>query len=215
MSGKYQKLKWQEKNNDIVLDCSIDVAIHPSDSGIILLTIPGIDGSVDGFEDKYIKIADNAQKKYGVAVVRMSNPFISSLFWESNVRRVLELIQNNLISISGREDVELRIMAHSAGASVIAMIAWEYPFISRLLLVNAAVRLWPDKIKYGLSELGGDKTTILVGSRDPSLIDINKLSEQKELSGIKIVIVKGADHDFSSETFPIFLGAADEYLLCN
>jgi len=213
MSGKYQKLNWQEKNNISSIDCSIDIAVHPAKSKIILLTIPGVDGSVDGYEGKYIKIAESAQKKYGVAVLRMSNPFISSLFWESNVRRVLEFIQDNLITISGRQDVELRIMAHSAGASVITMIAWEYPFISKLLLINPAIRLWPDKIKYGLSEFGGNKTTILIGSRDPSLIEVKNLSEQKGLSGIKTVVIDGADHDFSGKAFPIFLSAAETYLL--
>jgi pimeloyl-ACP methyl ester carboxylesterase len=206
MSGKYQKLNWQEKINRVTIDCSLDIAIHSADNGLILLTIPGVDGSVDGYEKKYVKIAEDIHDNYGVAVVRMSNPFVSSLLWESNVRQVLQFIEDNAELISGRDDIELRVMAHSAGAAIIAQIAWEYPFISKLLLINPAIRMWPDKIKHGLVEIGCDKVTILIGDRDPSLIDV------KRLSNIKSVVVNGADHDFSGDAFLVFLSSAGKYL---
>lgn len=206
MLGEYQKLNWQEKVNEYAIDCSLDVAIHPVDSKIILLIIPGVDGSVDGYENKYIKIADNIQKQYGAAVVRMSNPFISSYLWESNVRKALEFIEDNAKIITGNDNVEIRIMAHSAGAGVIAQIAWEYPFISKLLLINPAMKLGSDKIKEGLSKFGDDKVTVLVGGRDPSL------SETKELGIDNTIIIDGADHNFSGDAFPKFLGSAEKYL---
>lgn len=62
MSGKYSKIEWQETMNGVTIDCSLDIAIHPADSEVVLLTVPGVDGSVDGFEDKYIKIAESISK---------------------------------------------------------------------------------------------------------------------------------------------------------
>jgi pimeloyl-ACP methyl ester carboxylesterase len=206
MSGKYQKLNWQEEINGYNVDCSLDIAIHPANSDIIFLTIPGVDGSIDGYENKYVTIADNIQDKYGAAIVRMSNPYISSFFWESNIRQVLQFIEDNAKEITGKVDFELRIMAHSAGAAILAQIAWEYPLISRILLVNPAMKLNPDKIKRGLAELNNNKLAILVGSKDPSI------SETKELRIERTIIVEGADHNFSGDTFPLFLEAPDRYL---
>lgn len=206
MSGEYQKLKWQEKVNEYTIDCTLDVAIHHADSKIILLIIPGVDGSVDGYENKYITIADNIQKKYNAAVVRISNPFVSSYLWESNIRKALQFVEDNAKTITNNDNIELRIMAHSAGAGVIAQIAWEYPFISKILLINPAMKLGSDKIKDGLSKFGDDKVTILVGGNDPSL------SETTELKIKNTIIVDGADHNFSGDAFPIFLTSADKYL---
>lgn len=206
MSGDYQKLIWKEEMNGIVIDYSLDIAVHSADSNIVLLIIPGVDGSVDGYENKYVRIADDIQNKHSVAVVRMSNPFISAFFWESTVRQVLEYIQDNRMSIANREDIELRIMAHSAGASIIAQIAWEYPFVSKLLLVNPAMKLRPKKIIQGLSEFGKNKVTIIVGSNDPSL------QETKELAIKSTIIVEGADHYFSGDAFPVFLNSPSKYL---
>jgi len=206
MSGDYQKLNWQEEKNGIVIDCSLDIAVHPADSNIIFLTIPGVDGSVDGYENKYVRIAEDIQNKYGAAIVRMSNPYTSSLFWESNIRQVLQFIEDNAKAITGKEDFELRIMAHSAGAAILAQIAWEYPLISRLLLVNPAMKLGPDKIKRGLSELNDKQITIMVGSKDPSIL------ETKELTTANTVVGEGADHNFSGDAFPLFLESPSKYL---
>ena len=206
MSGNYQKLNWQEKINEYTIDCLLDIAIHPADSKIILLIIPGVDGSVDGYENKYITIADDIQKKFDAAVVRISNPFVSSYLWESNIRKALQFIEDNAKTITNNDNIELRIMAHSAGAGVIAQIAWEYPFISKLLLINPAMKLGSDKIKNGLSKFGYDKVTILVGGKDPSL------SETTELKVENTVIVDGADHNFSGDAFPVFLDSPSKYL---
>ena len=136
-NADYKVIEWQEEMNGVSIDCCLDIAIHSANSEIILLTIPGVDGEVDGFEDKYIRIANAVQDKYGAAVVRMSNPFISSHHWESNIRQVIDYIQMNAKEICGNDKFELRIMAHSAGAAVIAHIANEYPDITRILLINS------------------------------------------------------------------------------
>ena len=209
MLANYQKINWKETHNDITIDCSLDIAIHSANSKIIFFTIPGVDGSVDGYENKYVRIADSVQEKHGAAVIRMSNPFISSLFWDSNIRQVLEFIEKNAKTIANHEDFELRVMAHSAGAAILAQIAWEYPFISRILLVNPAMKLNPEKIINGLNELDDKDITILVGSNDPSMSETTKI-----LKG-EIIVVDGADHNFSGDAFSIFLDATDRYLFYN
>ncbi len=44
----------------------------------MLLIVPGVDGTVDGYQEKYVTIADSIREQHGAAVVRISNPFVSS-----------------------------------------------------------------------------------------------------------------------------------------
>lgn len=199
---KQQVLKWQEHKNGITLDCSLDVAITQSKSGVILLIIPGVDGSVDGYESKYKRIAEMVNDSHGAAVVRVSNPFISSFHWQSNVRRILEFIQNNTLDIAGKDDVEIRVMAHSAGASVVAQVAYEYPIIAKMLLVNPAAKLGAVQINEGLNKFQG-KLSVMVGSDDPNL---------NHLRHLEVDIIDGADHYFSGKALRTFIDAPSKYL---
>lgn len=211
MLSKYSTLTWQESKNSVTIDCSLDIAIHPADNKLIVLTVPGVDGSVDGYNNKYIKIANKIQQQHGAAVVRMSNPFITSFHWESNIRRILEFISTHSRDITGHDDVELRIIAHSAGAAVVTQIAWEYPHITRLLLINPATKLGIDKIQLGLRDFTG-LITLLFGSDDPSAHDINKLSDVRSSSKIQTVILDGVDHNFSGNAIDRFIEAPNIYL---
>lgn len=197
MPCKYEKIEWTEEMNGVKVDCSLDVAIHPTGSNTILLTIPGVDGSVDGYKDKYLRIAESVQEENKVSVVRISNPFITSFHWESNIRKVLNYISINLPSITEGNKAEIRVMAHSAGAAVIAQIAWEYPEIKRLLLVNPATKLGLDKMKLGLSMFKGDDITVLFGSLDPSIDDVNGLASIEGRVPINTFVLEGIDHHFS------------------
>ncbi len=212
MLAKHSTIEWKESMNEFAIDCSLAIAIHPAESSVILLTIPGVDGSLDGYEDKYVTIAETAQERFGVAVVRMENPFISSYHWESNARHILEFINDNTKAIAGTDDLELRIMAHSAGASIIAQIAWEYPNISRLLLINPAARLGGSKIKQGLKNFKGDKVTILVGSEDPSKDEAMQFVPEGAEDHMSVIVAEGADHHFADDAFPVFLEAPHTYL---
>ena len=212
MSGKYSKIEWQETMNSVTIDCSLDIAIHPADSKVVLLTVPGVDGSVDGFGDKYVKIAENIQEKYGAATVRMANPFITSYHWESNIRQSLNYILENTEEITGYKDIEIRIMAHSAGAAVVAQIAWEYPEITRILLINPATKLGIGKIKYGLSEFSGNKITVLFGSEDPSVSDVDEIAKLSEAKNVHTHILEGVDHNFSGGSLEAFITAPALYL---
>ena len=198
--------------NGVTIDCSLDIAIHPADSKIVLLTVPGVDGSVDGFGDKYVKIAENIQERYGAAIVRIANPFITSYHWESNIRRALDHIINHAEEITSHKDIEIRIMAHSAGAATVAQIALEYPEITRILLINPATKLGIDKIKHGLSEFCGSKIAVLFGSEDPSVKDTDEISEPIQTSRIQTYILEGVDHNFSGKSLETFIKAPNLYL---
>ncbi len=212
MTSNYSTIDWRETMNGVSIDCSLDIAIHPANSSIILLTVPGVDGSVDGYDNKYVRIADSIQATIGAAIVRIANPFITSFHWESNLRQALDYIANHAAEITNHTDYEIRLMAHSAGAAVAAQIAWEYPRISRLLLVNPATKLDIEAIKSGLEKLSDRPITILMGGADPNFDDNQQLIDELKLGNIKLEIARSADHNFSGENFSIFLESPLQYL---
>jgi hypothetical protein len=211
MPAEYRKLEWKEEKNGVRISCVLDIAFHASSSPVVFLIIPGMDGTVDGFQQKYVTVANDIQSRHGVSVVRIANPFITSFHWESNLRHSIEFITENAHKISETQDIEIRIMAHSAGAATSAQIAWEYPCISRLLLINPATRLGLETMRQGLLNFKG-KTTILLGSEDEISRDTLKLTEFLKGTSTEIVVIDGADHNFSGKHFKLFLHAPEAYL---
>lgn len=193
------KLAWRETKNGVTIDCSLDVAVHPARSGVIFITIPGIDGSVDGYESKYVDIADLVKSKHNVAVVRSSNPFITSFHWESNLRQLLSYVSENAEYLCGTKAPGLYIMAHSAGAAIAAQIAHEYSQVKRLLLVNTASKLDLNKILSGLSNFNGERIAIVYGEHDPSVLTINDFNSLKTKAKKVTCVLPGVDHNFSGD----------------
>lgn len=198
-TAQYKQLTWQETKNDITIDCSLDIAVHPAQSRVIFVTIPGVDGSVDGYQNKYVDIANSVQQKHEVAVVRAANPFITSFHWESNIRELLMYIEDNAKSICGTAKPELYVMAHSAGAAIVARIAWEYPEIKRLLLVNPASKLGIEHMLQGVSKFEGQSVTIVYGEHDPSVESSKDFEGIKTVANVVVEILPGIDHDFSGK----------------
>lgn len=185
MTFTTDSLSWQETMNSVTIDCSLDIGVHPAQSDTVLLIIPGVDGSVNGYEDKYVRIANQAQSNHEVAVVRTSNPFISSFHWESNVRRILDYVSRHTHSITGsNKQSRIKVMAHSAGASIVARIAHEYDSITDILLINPAAKLASNAIRDGLKKTNA-RLTIIFGSEDPSV----SLSEPLQDDGHTVVVL--------------------------
>jgi len=193
-----QTLAWQPSYNGVVVDASMDVRVHPLPTKCVVLILPGVDGSVDGYDGKYRKMADHALAK-GYGVVRVSNPFISSFHWEDNLRQAIAYINANSQEHFGNSEVTISIIGHSAGASVAAWAAWEYPNIEKLILINAASKLKSELIISGLERYEGN-VHLVYGSQDPSVDFVTQLPKR-----FQTTIVEGADHMFSGKHLEDFI----------
>lgn len=201
-------LNWQETMNSVTIDCSLDIGIHPADTDTVFLIVPGVDGSVNGYKDKYIRMAERVQAEHNVAVVRIANPFVSSFHWESNFRRILDYIERNASEIIGSKKIPcIKVMAHSAGASIVARIAHEYGNITDILLVNPAQKLGADAIRNGLKQTSAS-VTVIFGEKDPSV----SLSEPLQGDGHSVVVLEGVDHNFSGDFLTLYIDLPREYL---
>ncbi len=183
-------------------EVEIEISILPGDSDIIFLIVPGIDGSIDGYENKYKRIAENINRKHQVTVIRMSNPYNLMKFHYRNLFEVLDYTEKHY----DMQNKKLYAMGHSLGAYMLGATAHLFDYIDKILLINPATGLEQNEFS-NMSERDKNKNIILVGDKDPSYDNYNEYSKYA-----KVHIIKGADHHFSGDNFVNFLNAADRYL---
>lgn len=188
------------------MEIKVDIAVSMGNSSIYVLIIPGIDGSRDGYKNKYKTIAERLNHRYNATVVRMSNPHVPGGNWELNVRKVMEHIEREF-NLREKLSSTMYALGFSLGGYLIGSIAYEYDFISKLLLINPASKLNRDTFFSGLQKFDG-KATILLGDHGPMF----KYAEELQHLGSQIVVVSGADHNFSGEHFDTFLNSPAKYL---
>ena len=87
-------IKYIQEGNYFNDEVIIEVSTVEGQSDIILLIVPGIDGSVDGYKNKYKTIAENINSRFGATVIRMSNPSNMAGLHLRNLFEVLEFIEN-------------------------------------------------------------------------------------------------------------------------
>jgi hypothetical protein len=162
------KLKWIKSKNGISVDFELDVAIHPFNNGKIVINYPGADGSINGYNDKYIKIANYLVENKIGTVVRIPNISSLGFGWDINLRETLSYVLDHSKEICGSEIPEIYLMGTSAGAGAIAMTAWEYPQVTKILLTEPAIIFSGEHGVDGIKKYRGE-VVIVVGQGDNAL----------------------------------------------
>lgn len=116
---------------------SFNAKIHFAKSNVIILNYPGISGDIDGYNNKYGKLADFLVEKNVGAVVRMGNQDYGNypINMIENFRKLIDGVLKNSQNICGTSSPEIYLMGFSAGASTIAAIAADYDQVKKILLV--------------------------------------------------------------------------------
>ena len=160
-------------------------------SNTIVFIKAGANGSMYGYEKKYLQIARNINKSHGYTVICSSNPDYNR---ENPLNQAIELIANYAES-HNFEDYDILYMGHSDGAALAARYGYLYPKITRMLLINPPIFFNWHKLKDGMKQFSGDKAVFIYGDLDPSYKYIKMLA----LIGNEKVtwkIIQGADHHF-------------------
>ncbi|MDD3647271.1 MAG: hypothetical protein PHS44_02105 [Candidatus Dojkabacteria bacterium] len=181
-----------------------ELALHPFPSDTIVIIIPGMNGGVDGYENKYEKIARVLVERRMGAVVRMDNKLVGGLqeetFLVDNLRFVINYVLQNSEQICGRSCPSIYLMGYSAGAGAVAAIAHEYEFVKRVLLIATAGNIGRDKIEFGLRLFRGKVMSVI--GEDDEILDsqatVQILAELTALADVsRHLVLPGCDHRFS------------------
>lgn len=184
-----QELKFDKeihsKFNDIAI---IDYGIVEGNDTIVFIKA-GQDGSLYGYQNKYIKMAKRLNQKYGCSVICSSNPFDGNNPLD-NAMKVIEDYAKRF------DDFKIYYLGYSNGALIGAWFGIKYHKIKRMALVNGPLMYNLYKTKEGALLFKGESINFIYGEYDQS-IGYVELLKSIENDKIKVFIEEGQDHHFS------------------
>ena len=172
----------------------------------ILLIKAGQDGSMYGYENKYLTIARNINKEFGYTVICSSNPLRKT----NPLEQAMEIIED-YCEQKGFDDYQVYYMGLSNGGYVGAAYAHLHPKIKRMLIVNMPIFINWHKIKDGMKQFNGEQATFIYGTLDPSYKYVEMLTLLNK-DNIKLEIIKDADHNFAGK-LDEFIALPNKYLI--
>ena len=169
---------------------TIEYGIIEGNNTIVFIK-SGQNGSIYGYNNKYIKMAKRLNKKYKCTVICSSNPFDGNNPLD-NAFTVIEKYKSKF------EDYKVYYLGFSNGALIGAYFGINYPKIKRMLLVNMPLIYNINLIKNNLNNFNNEKVTIVYGSLDYS---INLLENIKDIKSnrLDIKVILNEDHYFSKD----------------
>lgn len=169
---------------------TIEYGIIEGNNTIVFIK-SGQNGSIYGYNNKYIKMAKRLNKKYKCTVICSSNPFDGNNPLD-NAFTVIEKYTSKF------EDYKVYYLGFSNGALIGAYFGINYPKIKRMLLVNMPLIYDINLIKNNLNNFNNEKVTIVYGSLDYS---INLLENIKNIKSnrLDIKVILNEDHCFSKD----------------
>ncbi len=200
-----------KKDFDIIIHSQLkDIAIIDygimKGNSIIVFIKAGQNGSMYGYENKYLKIADSINEKHGYTVVCSSNPFDGNNSLD-NAMEVIEKYCND----NNFNDYDIYYMGTSNGGMIGAQVGVNYPKIKRMLLINVPLMINWHKTKEGIMSFKGEKLILVYGSLDQSYKYTELLTPLLNKK-IELKIIEGQDHYFSKDSYD-FKQLPEDFLL--
>ena len=158
-------------------------------NNIIVFIKAGQNGSLYGYQNKYIKMAKRLNKKYGFSLICSSNPFDGN----NPLDNAMEVIEDYAKRF---DDFKIYYLGYSNGALIGAWFGIKYPKIKRMALVNGPLMYNLYKTKEGALSFKGESINFIYGEYDQS-IGYVELLKSIENDKIKVFIEEGQDHHFS------------------
>lgn len=184
-----QELKFDKEIHSKFEDIAIiDYGIIEGNN-IIVFIKAGQNGSLYGYQNKYIKMAKRLNQKYGCSVICSSNPFDGNNPLD-NAMTIIEDYANRF------DDYKIYYLGYSNGALIGAWFGIKYPKIKRMSLVNGPLMYNLYKTKEGALSFKGESINFIYGEYDQS-IGYVELLKSIENDKIKVFIEEGQDHHFS------------------
>lgn len=184
---KYEK-EFTKQFKDIT---TIEYGAIKGNSTVVFIKA-GQDGSIYGYEDKYVTIAKNLNSKYGYTVIVASNPFDGNNPLDHDMNVVKEYCKEQKI-----KRYKVYYMGYSSGARIGLCWGYAQPKIKKMLLINSPLMKNLHTIKEGLSNSENQEIDLIYGENDQS-IAYTTLLDRILNDYIKLTVIKGADHYFTN-----------------
>lgn len=175
--------------------CDVEYGLM-NGSNTIFVIKAGLNGSLYGYENKYLDIAKDINEKYGYTVLNSSNPEGASAPYNS-LDDIISIIYELKDEFNFDEPI-VYYMGHSNGALLGAWFGKDYPVIKRMLFSNAPLTVNPLRTKNGLNSFSGEKLVMAYSKEDPSY----KYSIlYKDIPTVEYLEIEGEDHNYTRGHF--------------
>lgn len=160
----------------------------------IIFIKAGQDGSCNGYQNKYLNLAINLNKKYKFSVICSSNPFRKKNPLDDAMQVISDYAKKRKF-----DDYDVYYIGYSNGGLIGAWHGYQYEKIKRMVLVNAPLMFNFHKTKDGIRNFSGEKMILVYGEFDPSYRYTELLMPLLN-DNIELKIYKGQDHHFSNNS---------------
>ena len=157
----------------------------------------GADGSVRGYQDKYLKMAYRIHARLGATVICASNPYIEHGHLEADQTMISKVAAD-----CGFSDCEVYFVGTSDGGYHNLLLAQRVPQTVKLLGVNASLMNEDDFLEK-LQTIPHITKCLVYGTKDDAKQFVPVL-QTLESENLEILTVEGADHEFT--------GMVDEFI---
>lgn len=174
----------------------INTHFHPSSiDGPLTIIYPGFNGEIDGYNQKYLKLAVMISATIG-PVLQADNQFDAvdySTLAQSRLKRIIQYGKDVMEQEGKKPDIYLA--GFSAGAAAVAAIASSDPRIKKVLLIAPSGDVSSEDVAISLNQYTGE-TYIAVGDADEVVGTRYPETLVKHAQNAKLFIAPDADHQF-------------------
>jgi hypothetical protein len=192
-------------------ETAIEINIHSLNSDNVIINLPGFGGDINGYSNKYNKLAEYLVENQLGAVVRMGNIIFPNEEYGQSIVNQLETVIDFILKYSEyictRKNPNIYIIGTSAGAGATALVAYKYAQIKKILLVAPAagnVRNYGNALQE-LMKFTGD-VAIIIGEKD-DVVGVGSgrsfkfyAEDSENIHSLKYIEIPFCDHQFKGET---------------
>lgn len=171
-------------------------------NSVLVFIKTGRGGTVFGYNNKYLHIANQIYRVYGYTVVVSANP----LEYDCDLEIEMRYIENEL----GIPE-KIYYLGMSNGALMGAQQCWKLPRVYRMMLINGPLMINLHKTINGLRKYMSGEVFLIYGDEDPSYQYL-ALIEKAELPNVIMKVIAGADHNFQGREDDLTLLVIEELL---
>lgn len=150
----------------------------------------GADGNINGYKNKYPKMAHRIHERIGATVICASNPYIKHGHEAAD-----QAIISQIASEAGYDEYEMYLVGTSDGANHNFALAKNIPQTTKLLGINTSSISF-NNLAEKLEGLSHIKKILVYGTKDDEYAYAHLLQNLK-CCNLEIVTIDGADHQFT------------------
>jgi hypothetical protein len=168
----------------------IEYGILFGDEKIVFIKV-GAGGNIQGYQDKYLKMAHRVHERIGATVVCASNPYISE---SAHIKADTTLI-NKVITERGFDNYEMYFVGTSDGGYHSLLLSQQFSQTSKYLGINSSHKGIEDFAER-IQSLPHVMKYLVYGRKDEDFDKDVPTMNVLECENLEIILLDEVDHDF-------------------